>query len=115
MKESRVINNAKWIVICKLAQSVLQLVIGMISARYLGPSNYGLINYAASIVAFAIPFMRLGFDATLVREYVESPEKEAKISGTALALNVFSSIVCIVGVVGFSAISNANDNITILV
>ena len=115
MKENKVINNAKWIVLCKLAQSLLQLVVGMICARYLGPSNYGLINYAASIVAFAIPIMRLGFDATLVREYVESPEEEAKISGTSVVLNFISGVACMVAVIGFSAASNVNDHTTILV
>ena len=115
MKENKVINNAKWIVLCKLAQSVLQLVVGMISARYLGPSNYGLINYAASIVAFAIPIMRLGFDATLVREYVESPEQEGKIAGTSMVLNLISGVACTIAVIGFSAVSNVNDRTTILV
>ncbi len=115
MIENRVFNNAKWIVICKLFQSVLQLVVGMISARYLGPSNYGLISYAASIVAFAIPIMRLGFDATLVREFVDSPEDEGKIVGTSIALNLVSAITCTVGVIGFSAVSNVNDSTAIIV
>ncbi len=115
MKENKVFNNAKWIVICKLAQSILQLVVGMISARYLGPSNYGLINYAASIVAFAIPVMRLGFDATLVREYVEAPDDEGKIAGTSIVLNLISGVFCTLAVIGFSAVSNVNDHTTILV
>lgn len=115
MKGAKVINNAKWIIACKLAQSVLQLVVGMICARYLGPSNYGLINYAASIVAFFIPVMRLGFDATLVREYVEFPEKESEITGTSLVFNVTSGLVCLLGVIAFSAVSNVNDGTTILV
>ncbi len=112
---SKVINNAKWIIVCKLAQSILQLFVGMICARYLGPSNYGLINYAASIVAFFIPVMRLGFDATLVREYVESPEKEDEIAGTSLVLNLTSGFVCLLGVIAFSAVSNVNDFTVILV
>ncbi len=115
MNGNKVINNAKWIVLCKLAQSVLQLVVGMISARYLGPANYGLINYAASIVAFAVPIMRLGFDATLVREYIESPEQEGKIAGTSIVLNLISGAACTIAVTVFSAVSNINDRITILV
>lgn len=115
MKEKRIFNNAKWIVLCKLAQSVLQLLVGMISARYLGPSNYGLISYASSIVAFAIPIMRLGFDATLVREYVVAPGKEATITGTSIILNLVSSVVCLFGVVGFSVVANVNDSTTVLV
>ncbi len=115
MKKATVFNNAKWIIICKLAQSVLQLVVGMLCARYLGPSNYGLINYAASIVAFVIPIMRLGFDATLVREFVESPEKEGEIVGTSLVLNVVSGLACMLGVVGFASVANVNETVTIIV
>ncbi len=115
MNTKQVFNNAKWIVGCKIAQSVIQLIIGMISARYLGPSNYGLINYAASILAFALPVMRLGFNATLVHELVEAPKKEGKILGTSLILNVLSSIVCILGITTFVHIVNAGEKTTILV
>ena len=115
MKYNQAVNNATWIVACKIAQSVLQLVVGMLSARYLGPSNYGLINYAASVVAFALPLMRLGFNATLVHEYVETPQQEGEITGTALTLNVFSSLLCIAGVSAFSAVANAGDTTAITV
>ena len=98
MKTKQVVNNAKWIIICKVAKAILQLIIGMISARYLGPSNYGLINYANSIVAFALPIMKLGLDAVLVNELVQAPEREGEIMGTSLMLNVVSSIICIIGV-----------------
>lgn len=115
MNTKQVFNNAKWIVGCKIAQSILQLIIGMISARYLGPSNYGLINYAASILAFALPVMRLGFNATLVHELVESPKKEGQILGTSLFLNILSAIFSILGVTTFVCLVNADDKTTILV
>jgi len=115
MKYNKVINNASWIVACKIAQSLLQLVVGMLCARYLGPSNYGLISYAASVVAFALPIMRLGFNATMVHEFVETPEKEGEIIGTSLVLNILSSVLGIIGVSAFSAFANAGDTTTILV
>lgn len=115
MNTKSVFQNAKWIVGCKIAQSIIQLIIGMISARYLGPSNYGLINYAASIFAFALPIMRLGFNATLVHELVETPEKEGEILGTSLLLNILSSIFCILGVTTFVSTVNAGNRTTILV
>ena len=46
---NKVANNARWLIGSKIIQAILGLVISMISARYLGPSNYGIINYAASI------------------------------------------------------------------
>lgn len=115
MNFGKVFNNAKWIIICKIIQSVLQLVIGMLCARYLGPSNYGLINYAASIAAFAMPVMRLGFNATLVHELVESPEKEGEIMGTSLAMNMMSSVLCMGFVAVFVLFANAGEQETILV
>ena len=115
MKQKQVFNNAKWIVICKILQSVMQLIIGMVSARFLGPSNYGLINYASSIVAFALPIMKLGLDAILVYELIESPDKEGEIMGTSLALNIFSSLLCMLGVFAFASITNFGQTETIVV
>lgn len=115
MEGKKVFNNAKWIIGCKIIQSVLQLVVGMLSARYLGPSNFGLINYASSIVAFAIPFMRLGFNATLVHELVEAPEKEGEIIGTSMLMNIVSSFLCIIGVTAFASVANAGERVTVIV
>lgn len=115
MKEKQVLKNAKWIIMCKIAQSLFQFVVGMLSARYLGPSNYGLINYAASIAAFAMPLMKLGFDAILVYELVKSPEKEGEIMGTSMALNMLSGIVCMIGVTAVATVMNFGEAETIIV
>lgn len=115
MQYKQVIGNAKWIIICKIIQSLLQLVIGMLCARYLGPSNYGLISYATSLTAFALPIMRLGFDAILVHELVSEPEKEGEIMGTSLVMNIVSSLICITGVTAFAVVANFGETITILV
>lgn len=115
MKQNKTIQNAKWIIGCKIVQSLLQMVVGMLSARYLGPSNYGLINYAASIVAFAAPVMQLGLHGTLVQEYVVTPEREGQIMGTSLVLNLVSGLACIVGVTSFAALGSASDPVTVTV
>lgn len=115
MEHKQVFNNAKWIIICKVIQSILQLIIGMLSARYLGPSNYGLISYASSIVAFAMPIMRLGMNPVVIHKLVQTPEKEGEIVGTSLVMNVISSFACILCVAGFVSVFNMNDRITITV
>lgn len=60
MNKNRVVKNASWIIGIQIVKSLLGLVISMLTARFLGPSNFGLINYAASIVAFVTPIMYLG-------------------------------------------------------
>ena len=113
--KNNVLNNASWIIGCKIVQSLLNLVIGLITARYLGPSNYGVISYVGSVVAFAMPLMQLGLKNTLVKEFVKSPEKEGVILGTALALNIISSVFCMIGSVVFVMLVNAGEHETIIV
>lgn len=115
MNQRKVINNAKWIIMCKIAQSLIQFVVGLLSARYLGPANYGLINYAASVTAFFMPLMRLGMDATLVQEYGNRTNQEGRVLGTALVMNVLSAVVCVIGMVSFVAVANRGEITTILV
>ena len=63
---NRVAKNATWIIGCRIVQAVFALLINMLTARYLGPSSYGLITYASSLVAFVVPIMQLVFNAILV-------------------------------------------------
>ena len=112
---NKVFYNVKWIIGCRIIQSVLNLLIGMISARYLGPSNYGLIGYAASVVAFVVPVMQLGLRATLVQEYIVSPEKEGQIIGTSLVMNLLSSLACICLVSLFAFTVNKGEKETVIV
>lgn len=115
MFKNKIFQNAKWIIGCKIVQSLIQLVVGMLSARYLGPSNYGLINYASAVVAFFIPVMQLGLQSTLVQEYVDRPGREGETLGTSLVMNLVSSVACIIGVTAFAMVANRGERTTILV
>ena len=115
MLQNRVFQNAKWIIGCKIVQSLLQLVIGMISARYLGPTNYGLLSYAASVTAFAVPVMQLGLRSTLVQEFVSRPEQEGRVLGTSLMMSAVSGVACMIGVSCFVLAANPSEQETILV
>lgn len=111
---NKVLKNASWIVCCKAAQSILSFIIGIITARYLGPSNFGLISYAASIVAFFLPIMQLGFSSILVQEILNNPKKEGEILGTSLGLNVVSAIVSVIGATAFTFFSNSGEMVVVV-
>lgn len=114
-KYQKAIKNASWIVACRVVQSLISLLIGMIAARYLGPANYGLLGYANSIVAFAVPLAKLGFNHIIVEELVSFPENEGKTLGTTLCLSCLSGILCICGCLSFVSITNPGENDTLLV
>jgi O-antigen/teichoic acid export membrane protein len=113
--KNKILKNASWIIICKIAQSVLSFIVTMLTARYLGPSNYGLVNYVASIVAFVAPIAQLGLGNIQVQEIVNSPDEEGKIVGTTIGLSLGSGFFCIIGVISFALIANANETNTIVV
>ena len=112
---NKVVKDASWIIGCKIVQSILSLFISTISARYLGPSNFGMISYAASLVAFVLPIMSLGLENILVQETIQHPEQEGEIYGTSLILSCVSSLACMVGVISFVCIINAEEKETITV
>ena len=112
---TKVVYNAGWIIGIKIIQSVITLIVGMIIVRYWGPSKYGTLTYASSLVAFAVPIMNLGISNILVQELVISPQKEGETLGTAIAVSFFSSFGCIGLIYIFTLIANRNDTETIVV
>lgn len=111
----KIVSNASWIIICKIVQSVVGIVISSLSARYLGPSNFGIINYAASIAAFMLPITQMGLNSVLVKELVDNPNEEGKTIGTALLMSLLSAFFSILSVYAFTSIINVGESTTILV
>lgn len=112
---NKIVKNASWIIGCKIAQSLIGLIISMLTARYLGPSNFGIINYAASLTTFAVPLVQLGLTNIMVQEMVNNPEKEGEILGTSILMSSISAIMCVLGVFAVVSVLNADETTTIIV
>ena len=115
MTKNKIVQNASWIIIGKIGQSLLGLIVTMLTARFLGPSNYGIISYAASIVTFLVPIMQLGLNEIMVQEIVEAPDEAGKIIGTSIFMNFISAIACMICVFIFVSFVNHGEKDTIIV
>lgn len=115
MKKNKVAENVFWMVGIQIVKSVLSMIIVMLTARFLGPSDFGVINYASSIVAFVAPVMYLGLNEVLTQEFVNHPEQEGELLGTSIMLSLISALLCMVGVASFVAIVNRGETETIVV
>jgi len=91
--KSATIKNAGWLIFGKVAQMIISLLVGLLTARYLGPSNYGIINYATAYTAFFMAFCNLGINSILVKEFIDNPDREGEIIGSTLGLRALSSFV----------------------
>ena len=77
--KSKNAKNASWIIGEQIFQMLISFFIGIFTARYLGPSNYGVLNYTASFVAFVTSIVTLGMDGVVIRKIIATPEKEGII------------------------------------
>ena len=83
----------------------INFFVGIYTTRFLGPSNFGLINYASAYTGFFASVCTLGINSVIVKELVNNREKEGTVLGTSIVLKIISSflsaisIVCIVSVV----------------
>lgn len=99
---NQVARNAGWILFGKAARMVVNLLVGVLTARYLGPSNLGLLGYAAAYTGFFSSFCTLGLHSILVKEFMDRPGGEGEILGTSLVFRAVSSgasavvILCVV-------------------
>lgn len=109
---SRIARNAGWLVAGKVAQMVISLVVGVLTSRYLGPSNYGLINYASAYTGFFASICTLGINSVIVKELVDHPERDGEIVGTSLGLRALSSFFSALMIVAISLIVDANEPTT---
>lgn len=112
---NKIVKNASWLIIGKITQMLLSLLVGVLSARYLGPSNYGLINYAGAYTVFFTSVCNLGINAIIVKELIDEPDANGKILGTAIGLRAISSILSAITITGLSLIIDGNEPVTVLV
>ncbi len=85
--------NISWLFIDRILRMVVSLFVSIWIARYLGPQQFGLYNYALAFVALFSAFATLGLDAIVIRDIVRSPAQREEILGTAFVLKVISGIV----------------------
>jgi len=95
----RYFRNTGWLFAFRIASMVVSFLISISVARYLGPTNLGIINYSVSLVGLFSFIASLGIDSILYRDLVNYPENENKLMGTAFFLRLFGSVLALIGVI----------------
>lgn len=98
LKGNRFFSNTMWDIGGKVFQMVLTAVVGMLTARYLGPSNFGVIGETASYVAFFSVICQLGFTSTAVKEVMDHEDKQGEILGTTIFFRICTSLISSVAI-----------------
>lgn len=113
--KNRVVSNAKWMIAEQAVQMLVSFIIGMITARYLGPSNYGVINYCYAYTAFFTAIAGLGIEAIVVKELIAQPEKQQEIVGTSIVLRCLAGFLSMASILMILFFVDAGDQLVITV
>lgn len=113
--KNRTVANAGWIIGGRIANKLLAFLVGILTARYLGPGNYGLVNYAATYTTFFASLCTLGINSVIIKNFVDHPGEEGQAIGTTLVLRAISSALSAVMIVGVSSFLDREEPLTILV
>ena len=87
--------NTGWMFLGQIFSLIVSFFIGVWIARYLGPENYGILNYAVAFVGLFGFIASLGIDSILNRELIKTPEKRDVLLGTAFKLKVVGGIAAL--------------------
>ena len=89
----KVFRNLYWAVVGKVVTLLGSLLVGIMVARYLGPEQYGLMNYVISYVALFQVLASFGLDSIEIREESKANDKKDVIIGTAFTLKCIFALV----------------------
>lgn len=89
--------SSAWLFGEKVVVAGLTLIVGIVLARYLGPDQFGILNFAMATVAIASRIAALGLGGgVVVRHLIEDPNAAEEVIGTALMLRLVASLLLMV-------------------
>jgi O-antigen/teichoic acid export membrane protein len=88
--------NTGWLFGEKLLRLGVGLFVSVWVARYLGPAQFGLYNYAISFAGLFTVIATFGLDGIVVRELVKHPDKKDVLLGTSFYLKVIGAFLSLV-------------------
>lgn len=109
------LKNFSWLVSGKIIQMILSLAIGLLTARYLGPSNYGLINYSTTYITFFSALCTLGISSVIVKNFTDNPDEVGLTIGTTLLLRIISSFISGFLIIMIVCVVDKGEEMTIIV
>lgn len=108
----KILNNTGWLFADRLLRMGVGLLVGVWVARYLGPEQFGIYNYAIAFVALFGAFATLGLDGIVVRDIVRNPVSKDEILGTAFLLKLCGGILTLLLTLGLIYFLRPNDSLT---
>ncbi|WP_240660438.1 flippase [Serratia marcescens] len=95
------------------ADSIIRMGLGFLVsvwlARYMGPDQFGIFNYALAMIAIYTAVASLGMNGVVVRELIRVPDEAHFIMGSSFVLQILGSVLASVLVITSTMLLKPNE------
>lgn len=98
----KVARNLIWLTGDKIVRLCIGLVVNIIVARYLGPSQLGVINYALAFLTILTPISGLGLWESTVRDIIIKRHPAELLIGSVISIQFISGVAT--ALIGYLAV-----------
>lgn len=105
----KIVENIGWLFIDKILRMGVGLLVGVWVARYLGPEQFGLLNFATAFTGLFGAIAALGLQGIVVRDIVRDPECAHLTLGTAAVMQLVGGLVAYLLILGAIAYLRPDD------
>ncbi len=92
------LKNTGWMFGGRFISLTISFFVGVYIARYLGPANYGLLNYVISFVGLFGFLASFGIDGIISREIIKDHNKKDELIGAGFYIKIIGSLLAIASV-----------------
>ncbi len=108
----QVLVNLAWLFTDQILQMGLGLVVGLWVARYLGPAQFGLLNYALAFVSVFSSVATMGLGSIVIRDIARNPECKNETLGTAFGMQFTGGCITLLLTVTMISIFKPDEGLT---
>ncbi len=109
------LSNIGWLSGDRLIRMFGAVLVGTLVARYLGPDQFGFLNYGLAIYGLFNVISNLGLDSLVVRDLALHGNSEPSILGTAFVLKALASVVTTAAAMIAARVLDPNHNELIII
>lgn len=107
--KKKVLKNMSWLLGGKVVNMILSFFVSLATARYLGPDNFGSINYVAAYVSFFSSITSLGLSVIVIKEVSMGKEDDNEVIWTGILMRFLTAVLSMISVLALVFITDGGD------
>lgn len=115
VRKSGAARNSVWIISERILSVGITTIVTILSARYLGVENYGILSYGLTLTTLFTAIVKLGIDSIIVNELINNKSRQGEFLGTSIVLRFAASLLSILSIGLLLLILNGDQPLLIVV